>query len=535
MLQVVTADEIRELDRKANEDYGMPSATLMENAGWAVYKVIRRVLGGSVRGKKIAVFCGTGNNGGDGFVVARLLKIQGANVFPFLVGDPTKIKGDAKVYYDLLTKMMPLPAFQEENHGESGLFQVIVDALLGTGISGAPRPEYTEAIRWINLCAAEKNCKIISVDIPSGMDATTGEVPGGKSEGAVRADHTVTFAFPKWGLYLPPGDEYVGELHLADIGMDWSLLSISPKAVLSEAQTFDFLQKRRQESNKGDYGHVYIIGGSAGMSGAPAMAARAAQRSGAGLVTVLAPACVQLLIGAKLDEQMTIALPDEDGAVSEASFDKIVEATQRATVLCLGPGMTTKPGVVALVQRIIVEIDKPLILDADALNALAQNPEIALRRKENPHVPLILTPHPGEAARLLGTDTVTIQSNRRQSVLQLAQKYRAIVVLKGRFTLIADPEGNLRINPTGNPGMATGGSGDTLTGILGGLFAQYEVKRSQADDDNHSGSALDWIAVGVWIHGRAGDIAAAHFGEASLVAGDITTYLPRAMGELSTE
>ncbi len=529
MASVVTAEEMRDLDRKAGQEWGMPSATLMENAGWAVYKVAKQMLGGSVKGKKIAVLCGTGNNGGDGFVAARLLFLRGAIVSVFLSGKAEKLRGDAKIYYSLLAGMSGVELLEAEfdfQETQRTLHEadLLIDALLGTGLTEAPRSEMAALIREINGVRAA----VLSVDIPSGVNATTGEVPGV----AVHADETVTFAFPKWGQFLPPGDEHVGKLHLYDIGFDWGIFAPSLKTKLSEAHDFDFLQKRAQESNKGDYGHVYIVGGSAGMAGAPALVARAAQRSGAGLVTVLAPACVRPTVGAKLDEQMTISLPDRDGAVSETAFDAIREAVQKAEVLCLGPGMTTKPGAAALVHRIIAELELPLIVDADALNALALHPEAALQRKGDAAAPLILTPHPGEAARLLGSATKAVQSDRKGSVQALAQKYRAIVVLKGRYTLIADEKGEICLNPTGNPGMATGGSGDTLTGILGGLIGQWAARNSR---ETSSVSALQMAALAVWLHGQAGDLAAAELGEASLVAGDLTAFLPKAFQSLPTD
>jgi NAD(P)H-hydrate epimerase len=292
------------------------------------------------------------------------------------------------------------------------------------------------------------------------------------------------------------------------------------------------LRKRKGETNKGDYGHVGVVAGSRGMAGAPSLVARGAQRVGAGLVTVLAPESVQPTIGAKLDEQMTIPLPERDGAVSGEAFAEIARFAEKATLLCLGPGLTTEPEASALALRLLVEIPKPLVLDADGLNALAKSPETALKRPDDPRAPLVLTPHPGEAARLLGTSIADVQSNRIESARELARRYRATVVLKGRHSLIADPQGNIVINTSGNPGMASGGMGDTLTGILGGLLAQAIAPLRANEDENtfrtEAVPPLEVVALGVFLHGLAGDLAAAAHGEAGLVAGDLIDHLPAA-------
>ena len=267
------------------------------------------------------------------------------------------------------------------------------------------------------------------------------------------------------------------------------------------------------------------------MCGAPALVARAAQHVGAGLVTVLAPESAQVILAGKLDEQMTIPLPEANGAVSEAAFDAIARFTQKATVLCVGPGLTTEPGATALVQRLIAEIDKPLVLDADGLNALAQQPEIIAKRADNPRCPLVLTPHPGEAARLLNLSIEEVQADRIGAVRELAKRYKAIVLLKGRYTLIADRDGDIVINTTGNPGMATGGAGDTLTGIIGGLLAQYARLQAKQHGDEHAEWLADvkTVALGAYVHGLAADLAAEDGSEPGLVAGDIISHLGRAL------
>ncbi len=550
-MRVVTAQQMRDMDRRASEEFGIPGVVLMENAGRAVVEAIAREMG-PLRGKRAVVFCGPGNNGGDGFVIARYLHLAGSDCTVVFVGEAEGLKADARQHHDIARHLELdfLPSGQDAvRNALVKRADFVVDALLGTGVKSAPRPEIAAQIVAINAA----DCPVFAVDIPSGVNADTGAVPGE----AVRATHTVTFAVPKLGLLTFPGAENVGQLTVSDIGFDWERLCVGAdpteptirvhfapasrsvnRDFLSGTAAFDFgeagrlLQKRKGETNKGDYGHVGVIAGSRGMAGAPSLVARGAQRAGVGLVTVLAPACVQPTISAKLDEQMTIPLPDRDGAISGEAFAEIAKFAAKATVLCVGPGLTTEPEAVALVQRVLTEIAKPLILDADGLNALAKAPMFALQRPDDPLAPLVLTPHPGEAARLLGTTIADVQSNRIESARELARRYRAVVVLKGRHSLVADPQGNVVINTSGNPGMASGGMGDTLTGILGGLLAQAIAPlRNAADTEALHTEALpplEVVALGVFLHGLAGDLAAQQHGEAGLIAGDVIECLPAA-------
>jgi hydroxyethylthiazole kinase-like uncharacterized protein yjeF len=566
-MRAVTAQQMRDMDRRASEEFGIPGVVLMENAGRAVVDVVRREVG-ALSGKRAVVFCGPGNNGGDGCVIARYLALAGVDCTLLFVGEAGALKADARVHYDLACrldlKFLP-PGHADAREALLERADFVVDSLLGTGVKSAPRAEIAEQIEAINRAS----CPVFAVDVPSGVDTDSGATPGA----AVVATQTVTFAYPKVGLLLFPGAAHVGKLHIADIGFDWDrvvpsdpaeptirvhfvpaapALTSGTRTTLSDdarsggedgghalRSALDFgaanrlLRKRFGETNKGDYGHVGIVAGSRGMAGAPALVARGAQRVGAGLVTVLAPIGVQPTIGAKLDEQMTVPLPEKDGSVAGEAFASIARFAERATVLCVGPGLTTEPEATALVHRLLVEIAKPLVLDADGLNALAMAPEAALARPDDPRTPLVLTPHPGEAARLLGTSIADVQSNRIASVRALAQRYRATVVLKGRYTLTADPGGNVIVNTSGNPGMASGGMGDTLTGILGGLLAQA-VAPLRKSEETHTFSAeaippLEVVALGVFLHGLAGDLAAAAQGEAGLVAGDLINHLPAAL------
>jgi len=545
IVKIVTAEMMRALDWRAMEEGGIPGVVLMENAGRAVFEFLAERFG-PVRERAFCVVCGTGNNGGDGFVTARYLKLAGGRVSVVLVGDPSKIKGDARVHFDLMQRigLTPVPGPPAGD--------ILVDALLGTGITGAPRAEYAEAVRWIN----DRHRPIISIDIPSGVDSDTGATPGE----AVRATATVTFGYPKLGLFLAPGADCVGELAVRDIGFAWDVLEcetpywwirpvlgsgfwISDCSIRNLKSRIQSSLRRPREAHKGLFGHVLVIGGSRGMSGAPTMTARAALRAGAGLVTVAAPESAQALIAAKLDEAMTLPLPEREGALCEASFEPIRAMADRCDVLCLGPGATQEPEAQSVILRVLTEIDKPTVLDADGLNALARRPD-ALPGRE---APIVLTPHPGECGRLLGIEAGAVQADRIGAVRRAAERFGAVVVLKGARTLVCDgrrvpllsPPSNggkrvvppllerggvggslpVAVNTTGNPGMATGGSGDSLTGILGALIGQGL-------------DACDAACLGVYLHGRAGDLAAEERGEAALIAGDIIEALPHAIREL---
>lgn len=542
-MRIVTSEMMRALDRRAMEEGGIPGAVLMENAGRAVFEALV-ARHGQPRGRTYRVACGPGNNGGDGFVVARYLKLAGAAVEVQLAGEADRLKGDALSHYRALRGVGVEPG---EYGAPTAETVAVLDALLGTGAKGAPRGSVAAAIAQMNASGVP----VVAVDIPSGVDADTGETAGE----AVRAALTVTFAYPKLGLFLPPGADCVGELVVRDIGFDWETLRPeTPYQWLRPDALRPLLPRRPRESHKGLYGHVLIVGGSRGMGGAPTLAARAALRTGAGLVTVAAPETAQRIIAGKLDEAMTVALPERDGALCEASFEAIAEAAERCDALCIGPGATQRPEAQALMLRLLHELRKPVVLDADGLNALAAHPDALDGRAE----PTILTPHPGECARLLGTDIASVQCDRVGAAREAARRFGAVVVLKGARTLVCDgrrrppapnnggavapPAHNngganrvlggreqdlpLAVNTTGNPGMATGGSGDTLTGIIGALLAGNGIAGRDA---------FDAACLGVYLHGAAGDIVAREHGEAGTIAGDITAALPRAIRALEEQ
>lgn len=505
-VKLVTAEQMRELDRRAIQDAGIPGAVLMENAGRAVVSVLQERYGG-VHRRHVTVFCGTGNNGGDGFVIARLLRLAGANVQLIVAGDPGRIQGDALTHFRLLDAVGVRPCSGPPSDG------ICVDALLGTGSKGAPRGDHAQAIRWMNAGPGPR----VAVDVPSGVDSDSGATPGE----AVRADLTVTFGYPKVGLFLPPGADRVGELVVSNIGFPWDSLScLTPYAWMRAEDLCELVRPRARDAHKGMYGHVLVVGGSRGMSGAPTMAAMAALRAGSGLVTVAAPSSAQWLIAAKSAEVMTVPVSEVDGALCAGSFEQIQRAAESCDVLCVGPGGARLPEAQALLARVASEIDRPMVIDADGLNAIAGVPGQVAERS----TATILTPHPGECGRLLGMETEDVQVDRIRAVRRAAERYRAVVVLKGARTLIADGRAGrdfvpVAVNTTGNPGMATGGSGDSLTGIIGSLVGQ-----GLGD--------FDAACLGVFLHGRAGDLAAAGIGESGMIAGDIIGMLPGAMREL---
>ena len=506
MMKVVTSSVMQDLDRRAIHDMGVPGVVLMENAGRAVFEVLCERFG-PLRARHIAVFCGTGNNGGDGFVVARYLKLAGADVRVHLAGEMDRVRGDAASHLAVL-RSLGVSVTQELPSAE-----IAVDALLGTGAHGAPREGIAEAIGHLNRTARH----VIAVDVPSGVDADTGAVPGA----AVLADITVTFGYPKLGLLLAPGTWLAGEIIVRDIGFDWSVLpASSPYRWVDAEEVRACFPKRPRDAHKGTFGHVLVVGGSVGMSGAPTLAARAALSCGAGLATVAAPESAQRLVAPRADEVITKPVPECAGALCAESLDQVLDAATLADAVCIGPGGTRLPGAQTLFRRLMVEIGKPMVADADALNALAEKPVDLTNR----NAPIVLTPHPGECGRLLGISAAQVQEDRLGAVTQTAKRYRAVVVLKGARTLIADGSSSevevpVAVNTTGNPGMATGGSGDVLTGMIGALLARGI-------------GAFEAACAGVYLHGLAGDLAAASLGEHSMVAGDIIRFTSAAIKTL---
>jgi len=484
----------------------------MERAGAGVATALTQAFG-PLQGKTVTVCCGKGNNGGDGFVVARLLKRQRVRVQVLLLAKPESLVGDARVMYRRFVRLAGASTVRTSPSAERirtllGNSQLIVDALLGTGLSAPVTGPYRTAIEAIN----DSGVSVTSVDLPSGIHADTGAVLGA----AVRATLTVTFAQPKLGLYLGAGIDHAGTVRIADIGIPPSFAgSVDSRiSLLTPQETRRLFPQRLPSSHKGTYGHAAIIAGSVGKTGAAAMAARAALRIGTGLVTVATPSSVNDTLEAKLLEAMTVPMPETKArTLARSGLDRLLSFVHARSAVALGPGLSTHPETVDLIQALIPRLEKPSVLDADALNALAGRTTLLTECK----VPPILTPHPGEMARLEEEATPqSVNEDRIGTATRFAQRRGVLLVLKGARTVVAHPNGSVAICPTGNPGMATAGTGDVLTGMLVGLLAQGL-------------SAWDAACAGTYLHGLAGDLAAAELGQASMTAGDVIERIPDAI------
>lgn len=513
-MKIVTAAQMKELDRRTISETKMSGATLMERAGSGVVEAMGRAAG-SLAEKTVTVLCGKGNNGGDGFVVARLLRKQRAKVHVLLLARPSDLSGDAKAMHRRFLSVAGAKAVSASPSTDTiraALAQsdMIVDALLGTGLSASVSAPYRAAIEAIN----EASVPVVAVDLPSGIHADTGAVMGA----AVRADMTVTFGLPKLGLYTGAGLDHAGRIEVVDIGIPPAFVeAIASRVSLITAGIIRrLIPDRRVSSHKGTYGHAGIIAGSVGKTGAAAMAAKAALRVGAGLVTVATPSSVNDTLEAKLLEAMTVPMPETKArTLARAGLEEILSFINARTAVAIGPGLTTHPETVELIHALLPRLEKPSVLDADALNALIGRTSLLDACK----IPPILTPHPGEMARLVdGASTRSINEDRIGAALTFAQARHVMLVLKGARTVVAHPDGRVAICPTGNPGMATAGTGDVLTGMIVGLLAQGL-------------SPWDAACAGTYLHGLAGDLAAAERGLAGLIAGDVIEQIPSALTE----
>lgn len=515
-MRILTAAQMREADRFTIEEIGLPSLVLMENAGRQVVAAIEAAFPelGELR---VAVLAGRGNNGGDGFVVARALRQRGVDVSVFVVGEVADIRGDARVNLEILGRLgLPVVEVSGEQQWELHSSEirgcdVIVDALFGTGLK-APLAGLLETIvEDVNGMGVP----LVAIDLPSGMSADTHEVVGPCFEAAL----TVTLGAPKLPLVLPPARLLAGDLVVADIGIPSDVIEAveGPRVeLLTRESVRALLPERRADAHKGDFGHVLVIAGSRGKTGAAHLAAVGALRSGAGLVTVATPACCQDTVAALGAEYMTEALPDAPwGTVGQDAVKTAIRLP--GTVYAVGPGLGTGDFVRDFVRALLEHATVPIVLDADAINAFAGEPGLLTAREGQQ---LVITPHPGEMARLLGISTAEVQSHRVESARNLAATHGLFVVLKGHRTIIATPEGKVFINPTGNPGMATGGTGDVLTGMIAAWLAQ--VKDPEAA-----------CLIAVYLHGAAGDLAADDEGQASMTAGDVAVHIGDAVMELA--
>lgn len=508
MKLLLTTDEMRRFDKRAISELGIPGIVLMENAARAVIDEVHSHFDDDISDLPVVVLCGPGNNGGDGFAVARHLLVRGAEVHIYLFAPRESLQGDAKTNADICENLK-IPIQVQTRAGKDfslDSYPLIVDALLGTGIRRAPSKSIAAAISAINRASGF----VLSVDIPSGVNGSTGEVMGE----AVRAEATVTFGYAKRGLYLHPGRDYVGELTVANISIPpfADLEEAAPLRVLEFSDVSALLPERPRHAHKGDFGKVFVLAGSQGLTGAAAMVAEAILRVGAGMVTVGCPQSVLPLIAGRRAEVMTRPLAEtKSGCLSQAALDEALKATEWADVVVIGPGLGLDGETTRLLEAYVPELNKPIVVDADGLNHVARSARLkrALPRGS------IITPHAGEFSRITKKSISDVLKQPVDAAGGLAAKSGWIVVLKGAPTFTADPGGLVFLNPTGNPGLATAGSGDALTGMIAGLLAQ--------------GSGPMWAAtVGVFLHGLAGDLAASQLGEASLIAGDIIEALPSA-------
>jgi hydroxyethylthiazole kinase-like uncharacterized protein yjeF len=511
-VKVLTAEQMREVDRRTSE-LGVPGLILMENAGGRVLDIMSQVYA-PLHEHRIVVICGKGNNGGDGLVVARQLhtRIRPRALHVVMAGDPGEMKGDAAANFQMLQAVGCQVAFEITPEIENAT--LIVDALLGTGLHGGAQGKSLELIQTINN--GFPMAEVISIDLPSGLDSDSAVPPGE----AVQANHTVTFTAPKPCLVLSPASGFGGKLHVAEIGSPPHLYENDPAIYLSLSAPSLFahlFRPRVSDSNKGMYGHVLVIAGARGKTGAAAMAGMAALRAGAGLVTVASAESAIAQIASYAPEIMTEPLPETDtGSISMRALDhsRLASIAEKKNVVALGPGMGGHPETVQLIRRLIEDLQQPMVVDADALNALA-------RKDLHGYAPRILTPHPGEMTRLSGSTVAEVQADRIGVARSFAQERGVYLVLKGDRSLIAAPDGRVWINPTGSPAMATGGTGDVLTGLIAGLLAQFP---------EHLEAAL---LAAVYLHGRAGELGAVKLGEKSFIATDLFKFLPEAMREVA--
>jgi ADP-dependent NAD(P)H-hydrate dehydratase / NAD(P)H-hydrate epimerase len=499
--RALTAAQMRSVDA-ASAEHGMPGSVLMENAGEALCQVALKEAG---QGGRFFVLCGLGNNGGDGLVVARKLAGLGRTVFVELTGNGTALQHEAARNFEALKACGITPAPIPPELG-AGPGDVVVDALLGTGLSRAPEGRIADAIGRISAWRAS-GAKVIAADLPSGLDSDSG-VP---FSACVVADVTTTFGYAKLGQVIEPGASRSGRLEIVDIGIPRAAESVLAGApgifLLEESDVRGRIPKRRSDSHKGSYGHVLVVGGSWGKTGAAALAAMGVLRGGAGLVTVATRPEALIPVMQHSPEVMGIELVNE-GALGPRDLNALLDAAEGKDAVVFGPGIERDEETFKLLGPFLEELTCPCVLDADGLNALAGHLELLQKAKSE----LLLTPHPGEMSRLLKLTTAEVQKNRVSLASAFAKDHQVVLVLKGARTLIARDDGTVFINPTGNPGMATGGTGDVLAGLCGALLAQGL-------------STEDAAVAGTWVHGLAGDLAKEQRGEMGLIASDLLSGL----------
>jgi len=515
-MKLVTAEQMRELDRSAIRERGITGMQLMERAGRAVALCAGELIEKKRMRRSALIFAGKGNNGGDAFVAARYLEGAGVRTRTILLGDRKEFKSDALENLKRLERsgaeiVSAATLGELEEAGETApRFDLVIDGILGTGVKGNVSGYPAEAIFYIGGLYST----VVSIDVPSGLDATSGRVCGV----AVRASVTVAMGLPKIGLVAGDGMEHSGRILVADIGLPEQLKATLPSSgeLVVEQDLYGLFAPRRKVSHKGDYGRLLVVAGSRGMTGAACLVASAALRSGAGLVTVAIPRSLNPILEMKLTEAITLPLPETaEGSLSGKAGERILEMAEDFDAMVVGPGLSRNGETLEMIRALVSRFPRPMVIDADALTALAAAPETL----KNASAPVILTPHPGEMARLLNCSIQSLMGERLEIARDFAVSSGVTLVLKGAGTVVAGPGGEVSINASGNPGMATGGSGDVLSGVIGAFCMQGM-------------SPEDAARSGVFVHGDAGDSAAAAKGERGMIASDIVDCLPGAMERL---
>jgi len=517
-MKLVTAKQMQGLDATAIQQYHIPGIELMENAGRSTVEAIVTRFGSPVD-KRITILVGPGNNGGDGLVIARLLHLRGGRPEVFMMVAADRLHGDARANFELLAPL-PVPIHSLLDHDTISTLKdplakswLVVDSLFGTGLTRDITGRFAEVIGLVN----NTDCPVVAVDIPSGLCSDTGRPLGV----CVDADLTVTFGLAKTGQVIYPGKTHVGELVIVDIGIPTEAVQqLDTGYELLDEQVGSALPLRTGAAHKGTFGHLLIVAGSTGKTGAAMLCAKGGLRCGTGLVTLCVPYDLNSIFETTLCEAMTVPLPFSEGFCSIEDYPQLMEAVADKSVVALGPGLGMEEKTAALVKKLYWECNLPMVVDADGLNILARESGVL----QNPPAARILTPHPGEMARLAGCSTADVQNNRLQVARDFAAKNKLYLILKGAATVIAGPDQRTAVNPTGNPGMAAGGMGDVLTGIIGGLLAQ---------------GLSPWVAacLGVYAHGLAGDRLAAKNNDyfAGYLASELAAELPGALQSLYSQ
>jgi NAD(P)H-hydrate epimerase len=515
-MKIVTAEQMRKIDDAAINTLHIPGLLLMENAGIQVANCVMELIP-KLTELRVGVFVGKGNNGGDGLVVARQLHSRGIPVTVFLLAEESEYKGDAKINLEALkhlkVKILTTPdeVSLRRNKIRIDHLSLMVDAVLGTGSKPPVEGVYKQAVEMMNNARGFR----VAVDIPTGLNADSGEIVGNHLE----ADMTVTFGLPKLGLLSYPAADFVGDLRIVNIGFPPELLE-SAEAVgelIELNMVRDALPVRRKDAHKGTFGHAVIVGGSLGKGGAVALASSAALRIGAGLVTAAIPYEINSAFETGVPEVMTFPVAIfPNGQSPGAKVEDLVEFLKDKDAVCVGPGLTTQKDAVTFLHRVLTDLDLPLVLDADGINGIAGNEEALKKVKST----VVMTPHPGELSRLLNVSVPEIQKDRVQSALNAARRFNAVVVLKGAHTVIAAPEGKVYMNPTGNVGLASGGTGDVLSGMIAGLIAQG-VK------------PLEAALCGVYLHGLAADLYVEENNPETLTASELIRFMPRSIRKIT--